>query len=429
MKSKETVKLKKLKNGLRIIVVPMPQNKTVTVLTLVQAGSKYETKKISGLSHFLEHMCFKGTTKRPTAMDISYELDALGAQSNAFTGHECTGYYAKGDAAHFPKLLDIVSDIYLNSTFPEAEMQKEKGVIVEEINMYQDQPDEIAEENLMKLLYGDQPAGWNIAGDIPTVQSMTRKDFVDYRKNHYVASSTVVIVSGGIALDVAKDIEKAFKGIAKTPKKTKKKVVEKQSRSELVVFEKDTQQTHLMVGFRGFDLYRVDELKASLLATVLGSGMSSRLFHKLRTELGVCYYAYAYHRPFSDHGIFKIAAGVTNARLVEVIGEILKECKKLKDELISEAELKKAKDMIRGRMLLGLESSNAWAMYYGGLAVSDRPLESVEEHLKQIDKITAKDLQALARKMLVDKKMNVSIVGPNLKNAGDQESIKKIMKV
>ena len=197
MKTNQSLKLTKLKNGLRIIVVPMPQNKTVTVLTLVQAGSKYEPKKISGLSHFLEHMCFKGTTKRPTAMDISYELDALGAQSNAFTGHEYTGYYAKGDTKHFPQLLDIVSDIYLNSTFPEPEMHKEKGVIVEEINMYQDMPDEIADENLMKLLYGDQPAGWHIAGDIPTVQGMERNDFVGYRKKHYVASSTIVIVAGG----------------------------------------------------------------------------------------------------------------------------------------------------------------------------------------------------------------------------------------
>ena len=415
---------KKLKNGLRIIVVPMPQNKTVTVLTLVQAGSKYETKKISGLSHFLEHMCFKGTTKRPTAMDISYELDSLGAQSNAFTGHEYTGYYAKGDVKHFPKLLDIVSDIYLNSTFPEPEMEKEKGVIVEEINMYNDLPDEIVDDNLAKLLYGDQPAGWNVAGDIPTVKSMTRKDFIDYRKNHYVASSTIVVVSGGVTKAVAKDIERAFKGVLEHAKSGKKKVAEKQSNAQLITLEKKTQQTHVAFGFRGFDMYDDHELEASLLAVVLGSGMSSRLFHKLRTELGVCYYAYSLHRAFTDHGIFKIAAGVTNARLLEVIEEILKECKRLKTELIPEDELKKAKDMIRGRTLLGLESSDAWAMYYGGLAVSNKSLESVESHLKRIEKISAKDLQEVAKKMFVDKKMNVSVVGPKLDNGKIKEKLK-----
>jgi len=177
---------KTLKNGLRVITVPMKDNPTATVLVLCEAGSKYETKKISGVSHFLEHMCFKGTTKRPKAIDISKELDALGSQYNAFTSQEYTGYYAKSDAKHFRQIFDIVSDIYLNSTFPDTEMQKEKGVIVEEINMYEDMPSRHVQDLMSELLYGDQPAGWNIAGDKKTILGMSRDDLVAYQQAHYL---------------------------------------------------------------------------------------------------------------------------------------------------------------------------------------------------------------------------------------------------
>jgi len=185
-----------LKNGLRVITVPMKDNPTATVLVLVEAGSKYETKKINGLSHFLEHMCFKGTTKRPKAIDISKELDALGSQYNAFTAQEYTGYYAKSDAKHFSRIFDVVSDIYLNSTFPNIEMQKEKGVIIEEINMYEDMPNRHVQDLIMKLLYGNQPAGWNIAGEKKNILKMKRDDFVNYKKAHYLPEATTIVISG-----------------------------------------------------------------------------------------------------------------------------------------------------------------------------------------------------------------------------------------
>ena len=177
---------KVLENGLRVVTIPMKDNGTVTVLVLVEAGSKYEEKKENGISHFLEHMCFKGTTKRPKAVDISKELDALGSQYNAFTAQEYTGYYAKSDARHFRQILDIVSDIYLNSTFPEAEIQKEKGVIIEEINMYEDMPQRHVQDLFMKLLYGDIPAGWNIAGEKKNILGMKRDNFVKYKGEHYL---------------------------------------------------------------------------------------------------------------------------------------------------------------------------------------------------------------------------------------------------
>src|SRR6185503_7683697 len=190
---------KVLKNGLRVVTIPMKDNPTVTVLVLVEAGSKYETKKVNGISHFLEHMCFKGTVKRPKAIDISKELDALGSQYNAFTAQEYTGYYAKSDARHFGRIFNVVSDIYLNSTFPDAEIQKEKGVIIEEINMYEDMPNRHVQDLLMKLLYGDTPAGWNVAGEKGNIMEMKRNDFVNYKKAHYLPEATVIIVAGRVS--------------------------------------------------------------------------------------------------------------------------------------------------------------------------------------------------------------------------------------
>ena len=189
---------KVFKNGLRLVVVPMKDNPTVTVLVLVEAGSKYETKNVNGISHFLEHMCFKGTIKRLKAVDISKELDGLGSQYNAFTAQEYTGYYAKSDARHFKQIFDIVSDVYLNSTFPEAEMQREKGVIIEEINMYEDMPQRHVQDLFMKLLYGDQPSGWNIAGEKENVLNMKRDNFVVYKSQHYLPEATVIVVAGQV---------------------------------------------------------------------------------------------------------------------------------------------------------------------------------------------------------------------------------------
>lgn len=427
MKTRTTTKpiLKKLPNGLRIVLVPMPGNNTVTVLTLVAAGSKYETRQQSGLSHFLEHMCFKGTTKRPTAMDITYELDSLGAQANAFTGQEYTGYYAKSDVKHFHQVLDIVADVYQNSTFPSSEIEKEKGVIIEEINMYADMPDEIASENLEKLMYGDTPAGRSIAGDIPTVQKMSRKDFVNYHRKFYTAENTVIVVSGGIDEKIIPIIKQAFGGVVKKTKNKKPKTSDKQSGRGIMIHKKSTQQTHLAIGFRGYDMYHSDEVTASVLASVLGSGMSSRLFQKLREEMGVCYYVYANHQSTIDTGMFKIAAGVTNARTAEVVGVLLDECRRLTTELVPAAELQKVRDMIRGRMTLGLESSNSWAMYYGGQVVHDKPLQTIDEQLKKLEKITPQDLQKIAKKIFTEKRMNISIVGPSVK----QGEIEKVFKM
>src|ERR1035437_4807666 len=315
------------KNGLRIITVPMKDNPTVTVLVLVGTGSDYETKNINGISHFLEHMCFKGTVKRPTPQSISHELDALGCHYNAFTDHEMTGYYAKGAAKNFRQMFDVVSDIYLNSTFPLFEMQKEKGVIIEEINMYEDMPQRHVQELFEGVLYGDQPAGWSVAGTKENIHKMIRDNFVNYKKSHYVSSNTVVVVTGNITSEeVYKEVNKYFKNTKTTSRVKKPKTKDSQVKPSILVKHKETDQTHFVLGVRTFSFFDKRNVILSLLSGVLGAGMSSRLFTKLREEMGVAYYVRAHNDPSLDHGSFQISAGVNNIRTEEVIKEILKEC-------------------------------------------------------------------------------------------------------
>ena len=404
---------KVLKNGLRVITAPMKDNPTVTVLVLVEAGSKYEDKKVNGISHFLEHMCFKGTIKRPTAVDISKELDALGSQYNAFTAQEYTGYYAKSDARHFSQIFDVVSDIYLNSTFPEKEMQREKGVIIEEINMYEDMPQKHAQELMMKLLYGDQPAGRNIAGEKKNILRMKRDDFVNYKSRHYLPEATVLVVTGQITTkQVMSQVNKTFGSVKRGHKIGKVKIKEIQKKPEVLINFKKTDQTHFILGVRSYDLFSSQNAVLSVLGGVLGGGMSSRLFQKLREELGVCYYVRAYNDPYTDHGFFQISAGVDNKRINEVIHAVLIECQKLKDFKVNEEELNKVKECLIGNLKLSLELSDDIANFYGGQELLKRKIEKAEEKIKKIRQVTADQIQSLAKNIFRNNKLNLALIGP-----------------
>jgi len=402
-----------LKNGLRVVVVPMQDNPTATVLVLVEAGSKYETKKINGLSHFLEHMCFKGTIKRPKAIDISKELDAIGSQYNAFTAQEYTGYYAKAEAKHFKQIFDIVSDIYLNSTFSETEMQKERGVIIEEINMYEDLPNRHVQDLIMELLYGDQPAGWNIAGVKQNILNMRRDDFVKYKKAHYVPRATTIVVAGRVTeQEVLKEVNKIFGKIPNQQKALKLKVKEKQTKPEVLVKFKKTDQTHFVLAVRTYDLFHKKNAILSVLGGVLGGGMSSRLFQKLREEMGVGYYVRAYDDAFTDHGFFQVSAGVDNKRIGEVLRAVLDECNKLKNELVGKEELEKVKECLIGNLKLSLEASDDIANFYGGQELLKKEIKSAEAKAQEIRKVTAQEIQNLAKDIFKDSKLNLALIGP-----------------
>ena len=402
-----------LKNGLRLIVVPMKESPTVTAMVLVEAGSKYETKKISGISHFLEHMCFKGTLKRPKAIDIVKELDGIGAQYNAFTSQEMTGYYAKSDKKHFDKILDVVSDIYLHSTLPKAEMEKEKGVIVEEIKMYEDLPPRHIHDVLMALLYGEEPAGWDVAGTPETVKAMTRADMSGYRKKHYVSGATTVVVAGAVdPKDVEEKVSRAFEAMPSGKKYGKTGVKERQDKPEIAIEFKKTDQVHLTLGIRTFDLYHEDSSVMRVLSSVLGGGMSSRLFQKMRDELGICYYVGASHETFTDHGFLEITAGVPAKRLTEALSAILEEVRRFKKQPVSAEDLARVKEYLAGNMYLGLESSDSLADFYGYQEIMRKPLLRPEEIIAKIKKVTSADISRVAGTYLIDANLNLALIGP-----------------
>jgi len=421
----QKAKKKIFKNGLRVVTVPMKDNPTVTVLVLVGTGSDYETKEINGISHFLEHMCFKGTVKRPTPKSISHELDALGCQYNAFTDHEMTGYYAKGDAKNFKQMFDVVSDIYLNSTFPEIEMEKEKGVIIEEINMYEDMPQRHVQDMFQEALYGDQPAGWNIAGPKENIRKMIRDNFVNYKKSHYVAENTVVVVAGNITSEeVYKEVNKYFKDVHTTKSGKKLKTKDVQSKPNVLLKYKETDQTHFVLGVRTFSIFDKRNTTLALLSGVLGAGMSSRLFSKLREEMGVAYYVRAYNEPSLDHGSFQVSAGVNNTRTEEVIKEILKELSKLTKEKVDQKELDKVKSLLIGNMKLSLEATDDISNFYGSQELLKKEIKTLDEKIKEIKKVTAVDIQKMAKIIFKENNLNLAIIGPYK----ESEKFEKILK-
>lgn len=410
---------------MRLITVPMPASPTVTVMVLVEAGSKYETKKISGVSHFLEHFVFKGTEKRPKPVDISRELDALGAQYNAYTSQESTAYFAKAHKDKADKILDVVTDMYLGPALPESELEKERGVIIQEINMYEDEPMRHVQDLFMGLLYGTQPAGWNIAGTKETVGGLTQKNLADYWRKHYVAEATTVVVAGAFDEKLfTKRIENLFKTLPTTRKPEKLAVKESQKIPAVILKHKETDQAHLVLGVRAFGTFDQKVPVLRLLGTILGGGMSSRLFVKLRDELGLCYYVNASPDLYTDHGVFQVAAGVDRAKVPLAIKAILAELRRLADEPPPASELRKAKDFLIGNLYLSLESSDELATFYGGQEVLRKPLKTPDEVARKIEAVTAADLQALARQIFVSSGLNLVLIGP----FKDKEAFSRILR-
>jgi len=416
-----------LSNGLRVILAPMEGACSVTVLVLVGTGSKYETKKINGISHFLEHMFFKGTKKRPTTMEIASVLDSVGGSYNAFTDKEMTGYWAKVDAKHLDLALDWVSDIFLNSKIEAQEVEREKGVILEEINMYLDTPMRYIGDVWEKLLYGDQPAGWMIAGEKETIRGLKQPQFLKYLASQYGAKNTIVVVAGNDkqVQDAKLKVQSFFKKIKAGNFKNKLKAIEKQNKSGLKVHFKETDQSHLILGCRGYNIFDKNRYVAALLGTILGGYMSSRLWTEVRERRGLAYYVRASHENYSDTGYLAASAGVDNIRIEEAISVIIDEFKKVKKEKIPEAEIKKAKDHIRGATLLSLESSDEVASYLGGQEILKKEILLPEEFFKKIEKVTAADLQRVARDIFRPEKLNLALIGP----FKEKEKFEKLLKI
>ncbi len=410
-----TIEYKKttLRNGVRVIIAPMENTKAVTVLVLVGTGSKYETKKINGVSHFLEHMFFKGTEKRPRAVDISSLLDGVGGEFNAFTGEEFTGYYVKVATEHFDLALDVVSDILLHSKFDAKEIDRERGVIIEEINMNSDNPMRKVFDVWGELLYGDQPAGRPIAGTKETMEGILREDIIDYFERQYVGDNIVVIVAGntknGLALS---KIKKYFSPLKHGKSFEKGKVVEMQKCPSALLYQKETDQTHICAGFRSFNIFDPKKYIAQSMAVILGGGMSSRMFISVRERRGLVYYISTSADSDTDTGSIITRAGVDNKKVEEAVRTIVSQYRKIKKQKVSDSELKKAKNYIRGKTYLGLEASDDVAEFLGGQEIIENNILSVEEILKRIDGVTVKDIQEVAQEIFTPEKINLALVGP-----------------
>ena len=415
-----------LESGLRLVTIPMENTKTVTVLVLVGTGSKYETKDINGISHFLEHMMFKGTTKRPGYLDISRELESIGASFNAFTSKEYTGYYAKASMEKTDIILDVIFDIFLNSKFDEGAIQTERHVVVEEIAMYNDDPPQMAALNFEHLLYGDQPAGWSVAGTKENVLGFKRDQFVNYFNTHYIAANTVVVVAGNIDSEkIKKSVATAFAHIRTGDKFTKATVVEHQTEPSTNIFFKETDQTHFVMGFRSHNMFDDRRYATALLADVLGGGMSSRLFDEVREKRGLAYYVSAGDQNYTDSGYFEVSAGVNNARVNEAITVILSEINKVLTEGVSEQELQRAKDKTEGRMAMALEKSDFIANTAAGSLLFRNKILTPAQKLDKMKKVTREDIAQVAKDIFTNSKLNLSLVGP-YKDPAPFQSILKL---
>lgn len=408
--------------GFKTLFIPYKATQTVTVLILAKVGSKYEEKRISGISHFLEHMLFKGTKKRPSPIEVAETLEKVGGVFNAFTGEEYTGYFAKVASDYLELAIDWVSDIYLNSLIPKNEVEKERNVIIEEINMYNDNPAADVQRMWKKVLYGDQPAGWDIAGFKTTVRQITQKDLIRYFRKNYVAQNTLVCVAGNFQKDKArKTISKYFKNIPQGKPAIKPIVKERQSTPAMILKSKETEQTHLCIGFRAYNIFHPKRYALSLLAQILGGMMSSRMFVEIREKRGLAYYINSYYEAYPDTGYLVTSAGVDNQKTEEAIEIILREYKKIQEEGVSDEELKKAKQHLKGRMALSLETSDALASFYASQYVLTQKIKKLKEIFQEIDKIEKSDILKVARNLFVPAKLNLALIGPHKNRAKFQK--------
>jgi len=401
-----------LKNGLRIIAVPQKGTRAVTVLVLVATGSKYENKKINGISHFLEHMFFKGTKKRPNTTAIAETLDKVGGIYNAFTGEDYTGYFVKVDAKHFDLALDVISDIYLNSKLDSKEIKKEKRVIIEEINMYYDHPSSYIQSLWNKALYGDQPAGRDIAGTKESVLAISRNQLVDYMKTQYTGSNTIICIAGNVSGNVEAKAKRYFSKINIGNIIEKPCVVEKQTQPESLVNFKNTDQTHFCLGVRAYNLFHPNRYVLELLGLILGGMMSSRLFIKVREQLGLAYYVKTGISSDPDTGCLVTQAGVDNKRAEKAVSAVLKEYKRISQNKISIKELKKAKDHFTGKMSLLFEASDSQASFYGIQELLEKKTLTPEEIYAKINKVSVNDILKVSKDIFKPEKLNLALIGP-----------------
>lgn len=408
-----------LSNGLRVLTVDTKSFPTLTTILLIGAGSRYENEHNNGIAHFFEHMAFKGSKKYPDSMTITSTIEGLGGKYNAFTSKDHTGYWIKATSDNFGTVIDVLSDMILEPHLLGAEIEKEKGVIVEEINMYEDTPMWKSGDLFEELLYKGTSLGYEIAGTKETVNSFTRQTFLDYMHELYHPDNAVLVVAGGFGAGGTKlyidIVEKAFGNWARLPVSGSfETVLEHQEKPAVLSYFKKTEQTHFCLGFRSHGFYHPIRFASSVLATILGGGMSSRLFSEVREKRGLCYYISTGRTSYADVGSFVTSAGVTNSveKTKEAIKVILKEHKKIMHGDFTKEELAKAKALIKGRTLLSMEDSQNVGSFFGNELLLQQEIRTPEEVIARIEAITAEDVSKVANDIFKLNNLNLSIIGP-----------------
>ncbi|MBV8256963.1 MAG: insulinase family protein [Actinobacteria bacterium] len=400
-----------LDNGLRVLTADLPHAQSVTVMVMLAAGSRYETAETNGIAHFSEHMFFKGTERRPSARQIAGEIDAIGGEFNAFTGKEYTAYYVKCAAEHRDVALDVIVDMLRNSRFDSEEIDREKGVIVEEMNMYFDTPRDFVGGVYEQLLYGDQPLGWDILGRKETIRGASRDTFMGYLDRWYKPERMILGVAGRTGDDVLERAEALLGDLAPTSTGTPAPV-QPYANGRVSVFTKQSDQAHIVLGVHSYPLEHPDRYALQLLATVLGGGMSSRLFTEVRERRGLAYYVYGLNHSYTDAGSLYTQAGVDINRIDDAVSTVAAELKKIAAEPVPADELEKARSFAKGRFVLQLESPQGLIMFGLRKEVLERRVPDPEEVLAGLDAVTAEDVQRVAQDLISDERLRLAVIGP-----------------
>lgn len=402
-----------LQNGLRVVTEHLSSTKAVTVLILVKAGSRCETERIRGISHFLEHMFFKGGEKYPDTKAVSETIDGIGGEFNAFTGKEYVGYYVKVASEHRSVAMDVMSDMLITAKHDPTEIDKERGVIMEEYNMYQDTPMYQVGWDFEKLIFGDQPLGWDQIGLKEVIMNVTREDFKAYQDELYRSDNMVVTVAGDVDHDeVVAEVEKLFP-MEKLETTFKWKGLEQNDSTDRVILQnKKTEQGHVVVGFPGYADSHPDHWAMKLLGVILGGNMSSRMFLGVREAKGLAYYIQSSTDDYTDVGVISTRAGVDLKRVYEAVEAMVAEYKRVRDEEVPEAELQKSKDYWKGKMVLKLEDSEEVAHLLAKHEVLYGEVLRAEDIEKELDKVTVADIQRVAQDLFKDDRMFLAGIGP-----------------
>ena len=402
-----------LKNGLRLVTSTMPHARSVSIGFFIGVGSRHELAPVAGVSHVIEHMCFKGTGRRPTPSQISAAIEGVGGMLNAGTDKELTVYWSKVAQPHFLIALDVLVDMLLNSRFDPGELEKERQVIIEEIRMTKDSPAQQVSLLIDELLWPDHPLGVDTAGTLETVNSLSRAQILDFMQGAYSPSNTVVAIAGSVdhenALDVLEQAIGNWTGPTKRPPYAPF-VEDKNPR--LKIENRDTEQAHLCLALPGLPLTDPRRFAFDLLNVVLGEGMSSRLFTEIRENRGLAYNIYSYIDHFLDCGALTVAAGVEPRNLKVAVTAIVEQFARLKSDLVGEAELNKAKELSKGRVLLRMEDSRNVSGWVGGQEVLTGKVFTVDDAVAIIDRITAEELRTLALDLFAGDRMRLAVVGP-----------------